>query len=91
MNHKLPIEKGRFEGVARELRTCNLCGDNSLGDEFHYLFRCEYFYDDRVKYVEECFYTLPTAMQFFHLMNNDNKDTLLKLAIFCKKIMSCFK
>ena len=75
MNHKLPIEKGRFEGIARELRTCHLCNDNLLGDEFHYLFKCKHFDEDRVKYIEEYFYNIPTTMKFSCLMNNENKDT----------------
>ena len=55
MNHKLPFEKGRFENVAREQRTCHLCDGNLLGDEFYYLFNCKYFDMDRVKYIDEYF------------------------------------
>ena len=35
-NLHLPIEKGRWHGIAREDRICHLCGD-----EFHYFFKCQ--------------------------------------------------
>ena len=33
INHKLPIEKGRFIGIARDNRICNLCNSAELGDK----------------------------------------------------------
>jgi hypothetical protein len=38
LNHKLPIQKGRFLGVPRTERLCQKCLSHELGDEFHYLF-----------------------------------------------------
>ena len=43
VNHKLPIEKGRFFGIVREDRICNLCNSAKLGDEYHYIFECTFF------------------------------------------------
>ena len=91
MNHKLPIEKGRFDDIPRELRTCNLCTSNSLGDEFHYLFECSHLVNTRKLYLDKYFYERPSALKFEKLMNHSNKDILLKLAIFCKNIMLLFK
>ena len=42
-NHKLPIEYGRWNNIPREPRICNLCNTADLGDEFHYLLKCDYF------------------------------------------------
>ena len=39
--HDLPIERLRYTGIAREQRTCNLCGRN-IGDEKHYFMYCTY-------------------------------------------------
>ena len=45
-NHHLPIEKGRWQNIPREHRTCPLCQKQDLGDEFHLhvklfvLYRC---------------------------------------------------
>jgi hypothetical protein len=34
----LSIETGRYFGVERENRTCSLCNQQEIGDEFHYIF-----------------------------------------------------
>ena len=47
MNHKLPIELGRFWGSERDDRICELCRLDKLGDEYHYLFECSYFEEQR--------------------------------------------
>ena len=42
-NNCLPIETGRWSGLDRSQRKCNLCNIDDIGDEFHYIFRCPYF------------------------------------------------
>ena len=44
-NHKLPIGRGRYENLGRSERKCNVC--HVLGDEFHFLFQCSIFNDER--------------------------------------------
>ena len=39
-NHKLAIETGRYSGIERTLRFCNMCPSNVLGDEYHIFFEC---------------------------------------------------
>ena len=46
-SHKLPIEMGRFFSIDRSERICDLCNKEELGDEFHYLFNCTFFKDER--------------------------------------------
>lgn len=46
-NHKLPIETGRWNDVDRSDRICTLCNSISIADEFHYLFNCKYFENER--------------------------------------------
>ena len=42
-NHRLIIETGRWRGINREDRICNLCNHGLIGDEFHYLLECRHF------------------------------------------------
>ena len=35
------METGRFKGVKRELRFCELCNDDKVEDEIHMLFYCD--------------------------------------------------
>ncbi len=42
LSRKIPLFlKGRFRGLERNKRFCNLCSDNCLGDEYHVLFECK--------------------------------------------------
>ena len=45
--NKLPIETGRWQNIDHNLRKCNICNDNDLGDELHYLYRCSFFDEER--------------------------------------------
>ena len=37
---KLPVERG-YQNIERNRRFCNLCDNNSIGDEFHLLLECD--------------------------------------------------
>ena len=43
MNHRLPVEFGRFSRLESAKRKCKLCKSGDLEDEFHYLFNCSHF------------------------------------------------
>ena len=64
-NIKFPIETGRWNGVPKHERICNLCG-NGIGYEFHYLFICE---KQEIKIIREKFIPIyytkyPTELKF---------------------------
>ena len=39
---QLPVETGSWIKIDRNLRKCNLCNDNDVGDEFHFNYRCSF-------------------------------------------------
>ena len=39
--HSFPIEKLRYKNIKREERICTICNLNEIGDEKHYLFKCD--------------------------------------------------
>ena len=43
-NHRLPIETGRWNNIERNLRICTMCNNNTIGDEFHYIMECDFFF-----------------------------------------------
>ena len=89
-NHKLPIEVGRWENIVYEDRKCNFCDKNDLGDEFHYLFICSYFQNERKDLLKRYYYLRPNIIKYQELMNCKNKQVLLNLSKFMKLIMSKF-
>ena len=89
-NYKLPIEIGRWENIPLNERKCTLCNKNDIGDDFHYLFICPYFANDRINFLKPYFYRRPNILKYKDLLSNKNKTILLKLSKFVKIIMNAF-
>ena len=64
-NHHLPCVAGRYVNIPRSERKCNLCDLNAIGDEFHYLFECTYFSDDRAKYISRYYVIRPNILKCY--------------------------
>jgi hypothetical protein len=84
----LPIEIGRWQGIERQNRTCNICDKNEIGDEFHYVLQCPSLYDDRRRLLDSTYLTRVNVLKFANLFQSRNK---IKLRHLCKfiKIISC--
>lgn len=91
MNHSFPIEKGRYTNIDRADRICNLCRKNTIGDEFHYLFECTHFSIDRRKYIQQYYIRHPNSYKLKELMNCNDRAKLIKLALFCKILLTKIK
>ena len=89
-NHRLPVETGRYVDIAYEDRKCPFC-INSLGDEFHYLFECTKFKNDRRNFLKPVLYNKPNMMKFISLMQSTNLSELEKLSTFATIIMKSFR
>ena len=92
-NHRMPIVQGRYAGVDVDNRTCNLCNLNpkEIGDEFHYLFNCPFFREDRVKYIKRFFYTNPNMYKMTQLFNYIGHKEMLNLGKFVYIILNHFR
>ena len=55
-NHKLPIEKGRWENIERNQRLYNLYNKNALGDEYNFLLECDFFNTQRQLYIPKYYW-----------------------------------
>ncbi len=51
-NYKLPIVVHRFNGRLRSERLCELCNLKDLGDEYHYLMKCNFFQSQNVNILK---------------------------------------
>ena len=88
-NHRLPVETGRWANISLAERKCTLC-DQDIGDEYHYLFICPYFANDRKEYLKSYYYKRPNILKFNELMSSRNRQTLIKLSKFVDIIMKHF-
>ena len=90
-NHKLPIVTGRYQGIPVDERICTLCDIPDVGDEFHYLYKCSYFNDLRIRCLNRQYYINPNMEKTEQLFNVSNKTELLNLAKFIYQIVYKFK
>ena len=81
-NNPLPVNVQRFLNVEREDRICTLCDRREVGDEFHYLFNCQYFTDKRIECIAEKYLNNANHHTLKSLFNSANKLELLKLKHF---------
>ena len=89
--HNLPITKSRFSHDVDVNLSCNLCNSGEVGDEYHYLFSCPFFNNDR----KSLFPNDLTESRVFQLFKwqfafKEEVNHLTKLSIFCSKVMSNF-
>ncbi len=81
-NHKLPIERGRYSNLPRHTRLCDICGEQEIGDEFHFLLKCPTLGVLRGKYIPKYYQVRPNSLKFEALIGTKNKRLLLRVAKF---------
>ena len=84
-NHKLPVEVGRYELIDYKDRLCPIC-EVEVGDEYHYLFTCEYFNEIRRKFIPQKYLRIKNMYTYKELLNNKDPHVLKKLCIFISHI-----
>jgi hypothetical protein len=80
--HDLPIERGRYTGVARENRLCRCCSMNVLENEYHFLLVCPAFSDIRNKYLSMYYCHWPSLQKFVYIMSSKSCLIQIRLSKF---------
>jgi len=77
--------------VYKKQRVCNLWNNGDIGDEFHYIFWCWYFYVKRKHYIG--FWNLMDAntLEFASITYEQVINILYKLCIFVNLVMQHFR
>lgn len=92
-NHRFPVETGRWSNISIDDRKCNRCDLDEIGDEFHYLLKCNcpVIKENRIKCIKKCYWQHPNTLKFKALMNTENKSEMINLAKFVKIILEVIK
>ena len=76
--------------IPTDRRTCDKCNSNELGDEFHYIFTCNFFCDERRKRLKKYYRVNPSTLKMHSLFNVTGKE-LYNLCRFIFHIRKHFK
>ena len=87
----MPIEKGRWLGIDRNERKCQLCTLNEVGDEFHYLLNCPHFVNERSRYLPFINRNTINILTFRNVMCENDSLKLNNLSRFVNIICKAFK
>jgi len=91
VNHKLPIETGRYKNVPRQDRHCTLCRESLLGDEFHIIFRCAKLRGLRNRYLPRFVCSNPNiSVLKLEEVFQCSDSQIVNLALFAKHSLSLF-
>ena len=84
VNHKFPIETGRYTRIPRNERVFKMCDSGQLGEEFHFCLECPALKELRNKFLPANIYKRPNVINFGRILNRKNKITLVNVAKFIK-------
>ncbi len=92
-NNRIRKVSGRYKGLDRSQRFCNLCNDNRLGDEFHILLECRdaNIATPRQKYMPKYYMNHPSMFKLILLLQSDKPKIISKLGAFLKNVLLLFK
>ena len=79
--------KGRWDDIPLNKRKCKICTKVDIGDEYHYLFTCDFFKSDKKLYLKPYFYVKPNIRKHRELFTSTNEATLIKLSKFVATII----
>jgi hypothetical protein len=46
------IQTGRYYNIDRHARMCNMCNNNDIEDEYHFILECSKYVEIRRKYIK---------------------------------------
>ena len=92
-NSKIPVVTLGYSvrQTLYEDRICPSCNIGAIGDEFHYIMQCPVFQIQRQRYLETPYLINPDREKFLSLLQNNNFNTLRKLAKLITEINAFFK
>ena len=92
-NTRIPKVTGRYRRLDRNLRICNLCSENKVGDEFHVLFECRHA--DIIRYradiLPTSYTSRPSMYKVILLLQSDKTKVITKLGAYLKNVLLLFR
>ena len=80
-SHRLQVEKGRHQKIARNERKCAVC-QSEVEDEYHLLMVCPLYNDIRLTYIPRDYTNNRNTYNFISLMKTQDEELLRNVAAF---------
>ena len=77
--HSLNIETGRYYNIDRHAKICNMCNNNVIEDEYHFILECSKYVEIRRKYIKPYYCINPSACKLTQLLSIQNIKELNNL------------
>ena len=63
------IETGRFYNIERNMHTCNVCYENLIEDEYHFILVCKQYDNIRKIYIKSYYWRRPSLFKLVQLLS----------------------
>ncbi len=87
----LPIERGRYIGLERGMRLCEICDLEDLGDEYHYIRvrKNKNITTLRESILPRYYWQRPSMFKFTQMLSSVSENIRLarKVSSLCRQIM----
>ena len=96
--HFLPTESGRYEKIPRAERLCPLCNRSEIGDEFHYLLKCNHSSLSHFRGTLESLYSINSNFTnmsckalFLYIMSMCDENIINLSASYIENMLNCYE
>ena len=91
-SYKFLIERARWHKtvIPYHERTCTLCNQHDIQDEYHVTLICKYFNDIREKYIKPYYYNRPSMIKCIELINTPNSKERFRIMLFFKNVFKLY-
>ena len=87
----LELETGRYHGVPEAERICKLCDSGDIENEFHFLFKCSTYQDDRQQFFSYVVQIYPDFLQYDDINKLKSMMTTEVVLETAKFVYNCFQ
>ena len=85
-NSNIPVARNTSDNP--EDLICTICNSNEVGDEYHYLFKCKKFSEERMLYIAKYYRNYPNTQKMHELFTSKSRKTLKNLVRFIDVVNS---
>ena len=81
-SYKLAVNRRNNTDIQRQERLCPYCNLGQVGDEYHFLFQCNYntLNDLRIQFIPDYYRNKTSTLKMSELLNSDDVDITFSLA-----------